>query len=375
VPAERSAFLLLPLFPGYLTDFQTRHDEVRCASASVLNLRSLCSARPVLGVTVTDSIVATAITSLPPGAEGGHHADRDAPSTPAAGAAHGRQEEHSMRARASLVGRVVGLCAVAWVTAASAQQAGPAPAGIRAAPDVTVAVMAADLAGPRGLLVDRSGNLLVAEESAGRIVRVSVDGRKTRIAEGIRAPHDLELDAAGNIYVAETPTGKILAISPAGEVSTYIDGLGTPVDLGFNRNGELLVCELSTLQVTAYRSRSERRVLVSGFRPHGLAFDGAGATYVNDLSNSRLVRVAKNGEVTQVAGDLELLIGVAIGPSGDLYVAERDRGRLVRVDPAGTTTIVLQGLTTPRDPAFDSAGNLYVAETDAGRVLKVSGRF
>ena len=163
-------------------------------------------------------------------------------------------------------------------------------AGIIAVSGVTVTAWATDLSGPRGLLVDASGGIWVAEQSTGRVVKVGLNGQIRTIADGLRSPHDLEMDTHGNVYVAETPTGSIRMISPTGVVSTYADGLDGPVDLAFNRNGELLVCEYGGQRVVAFSSPREKQVVVSGFRPHGLAFQKSGAVYVNDISGSRLIR-------------------------------------------------------------------------------------
>lgn len=187
-------------------------------------------------------------------------------------------------------------------------------AGIAAAKGVSVAVWAANLEGPRGLLADRAGALWVAEENGGRVVKVEPGGKVTKLADGLMGPHDVEVDARGSVYVAETATGKVLQISSTGAISTFAEGLEGPVDLAFNRQGELVVCEVPGQRVVAFKSPREKRKLVSGFRPHGLAFDKSGSTYVNDLSGKRLVRVSPDGTIEQVAGSLDVTIGVAIGP-------------------------------------------------------------
>ena len=147
------------------------------------------------------------------------------------------------------------------------------------------------------------------------------------------------------------------------------------MDLAFNPQGELLVCEFSGERVIAFKSPTDKRNVISGFRPHGLAFPRSGATIVNDITGSRVISVSPDGKVDVIAANVELPIGVVIGPSGDLYVAARNAGQLLRITLSGSRTILLRGLKTPRDPAFDAKGDLYVAESDAGRILKVTGRF
>jgi sugar lactone lactonase YvrE len=185
-------------------------------------------------------------------------------------------------------------------------------------------------------------------------VRITSAGRIVQIAGGLKGPHDLESDAHGNLYVAETGRNRIAQITPNRVVRSYIDGLNTPVDLAFNPQGELLVCEFSGERVIAFKSPTDKRIVISGFRPHGLAFPRSGATIVNDITGSRVVRVSPDGKVDVIATKVELPIGVVIGPSGDLYVAARNAGQLLRITLSGSRTVLLYGLTTPRDPAFNA---------------------
>src|SRR3989304_3673087 len=54
---------------------------------------------------------------------------------------------------------------------------------------------ATGLAEPRGLLVAPSGGLYVAGPKSGSIVKITPDGKITRIADGFVSPHDLAIDA------------------------------------------------------------------------------------------------------------------------------------------------------------------------------------
>lgn len=248
-------------------------------------------------------------------------------------------------------------------------------AGITAAPGVAYTVFATNLSVPRGLLANQDGSLSVAEEGAGRVVRITADGRVVEIAGGLDGPHDLESDAQGNLYVAETGKNRIARIAPNGTVTSYIDDLNAPVDLAFSPQGELFVCEFTGERLIAFKSPTEKRVVISGFRPHGLAFPMTGGIIVNDISGSRVIKILADGKVDLIADKIDLPIGIVIGPSGDLYLAARKAGQLLRISRNGTRTVLLSGLKTPRDPAFDAKGNLYVAESDGGRILKVTGRF
>lgn len=246
---------------------------------------------------------------------------------------------------------------------------------IRSGSGMGYTVFATGLAGPRGLLFSRSGDLFAAEQSGGTVVRITPDGSVNRFAKGFSAPHDLAFDASGYLYVADTGANRVALVSPEGSVTTYIPGLNVPVDLAFHPNGELFVCELYAGTVTAYRDAMKSKVVASSLdKPHGLAFDNTGVTYINEWSGNRVLKMDPKGQLQTVA-TVEGPVGIAIGKSGDLYVAQPQAGKISRFKVDGTRFTLIEGLNEPRDPAFDEAGNLFVAETGAGRILKVTGDF
>ena len=258
---------------------------------------------------------------------------------------------------------------IAW---APRCEAGPE---IRPVSGMGYEVFATGLAAPRGLLFSRSGDLFAAEQSGGTVVRITPDGRVSRIAKGFSAPHDLAFDAFGYLYVADTGANRVAMVSPDGSVTEYIPGLNVPVDLAFHPNGELFVCELYAGTVTAYKSGKKVKVVASGLdKPHGLAFDNTGVTYINEWSGNRILKMDQKGRLQPLAA-VEDPVGVAIGKSGDLYVAQPQAGKVSKVKMDGTRVTLIEGLNEPRDPAFDQAGNLFVAETGAGRILKMTGDY
>jgi sugar lactone lactonase YvrE len=99
---------------------------------------------------------------------------------------------------------------------------------------------AATFNGPRGIVMDNSGNLFVADVLSYKIRKItpagvvttfagsgtnaSVDGTGT--AASFNEPSGLAIDSSGNLYVGETGGHKIRKITPAGEVTT-LAGAGT----------------------------------------------------------------------------------------------------------------------------------------------------
>src|SRR5438045_1768308 len=83
--------------------------------------------------------------------------------------------------------------------------------------------------------------------------------------------------------------------APDRKVSTWVAGLKSPVSIIFNAAGELLVGEYAASRIVAFASPDKRRVIATGFRPHGLAIGSDGTLYASDLSNNKVVRIGANG--------------------------------------------------------------------------------
>lgn len=121
--------------------------------------------------------------------------------------------------------------------------------------------------------------------------------------------------------------------------------------------------------------------------------------YVADFGNHRLRRIAPDGQVTTLAGDVEGFAdgkgtaarfsgpnAIVLGPDGNLYVADAGNARIRRVTPSGVATTVagdgvrgmLDGPGTkarfayPTGLAFAPDGRLYVVDRWAHSVRAVA---
>ncbi len=121
--------------------------------------------------------------------------------------------------------------------------------------------------------------------------------------------------------------------------------------------------------------------------PTGVAFDDAGGVYVTEAGYSygelwttpRLVRVERDGRITQVASGTGAPWNGLAYANGAFYVAaagHRDGGRILRIDPAGSTTTLVDSLPSFGDhhtngPAVGPDGFVYFGQgvaTNAGVV-------
>ncbi len=246
---------------------------------------------------------------------------------------------------------------------------------------------------PGGVAVDSAGTLFISDTYNNRIRKVS-NGIITTIAgNGINGPSPdgspatslslsfpkgIAIDRAGNVYFAEFFARRIRKLS--GDTITTIAGNTSP---GFSGDGG--PATLATLR-----------------EPIGIAIDSNGAVYFSDSSNDRVRKVSGgiittvvgNG-ATGFSGDggpatsasLAFPEGVAVDPTGNIYIGDAQNQRIRMVSKGIITTIggngqfkfsgdggpaVSASVQSPASVAVDSAGNLYIADTGNNRIRKVS---
>ncbi len=241
-----------------------------------------------------------------------------------------------------------------------------------------------DLWNPRGVAVDGSGNLYIADASNHRIRKVSpFSGMLTTVAGSGRGgilggagspgefsgdggpatearlgfPTDVAVTASGEIYFADTRNFRIRLVE-GGSIRTFAGGRGDRP-----RPPTTLIRE------------DVRPTEADFFLPYGVAVDGEGNVYINDQGNQR-IRYVTQGKIWTLAGSgsdwdrldnvegkyfgdggpanqarLNFPFGVAADAEGiNVYIADRDNNRIRRVGPDGILALMVTSL------AFDTTG-------------------
>jgi trimeric autotransporter adhesin len=245
----------------------------------------------------------------------------------------------------------------------------------------------ARLHNPRGVAIDASGNIYIADttnrrirmvtESAGIITTVAGYGTVGFSGDGGLAtsatlyyPDGIAIDASGNIYIADSTNHRIRMVTKSTGLITTVAGNGT---IGFSGDGGL---------ATSARLHN----------PRGVAIDASGNIYIADTYNNRIRMVTKStGIITTEVGNgtsatLYNPSGIAIDTSGNIYIADtyNDRIRMVTNSTGIITTVAGDGfsgdgglatsarLHNPRAVAIDASGNIYIADTDNHRIRMVT---
>ena len=134
------------------------------------------------------------------------------------------------------------------------------------------------------------------DSPTGNVYRLSLDGKKlTLITSGIVRPVGAVVDAQGTIYVADECGGAVVRITPDGR-STRIGGFGQPDDVAFDHHGNLLLIDLQPsihALIRVRQSTGKHEILASkGFiEPQGLVVDGNDTIYVSDDYANEIVEI------------------------------------------------------------------------------------
>jgi CubicO group peptidase (beta-lactamase class C family) len=248
--------------------------------------------------------------------------------------------------------------------------------------------------GPAGIAVDKAGTLFVADEGSSTIRKVTSSGTVTTVAgragfagsadgDPIHArfnhPFGIAVGADDTLYVSDAASHTIRKITASGRVSTLAGKAGS-------------------------EGSSDGTGAAARFgAPNGLALDHLGNLFVADSANGTIRKVTPGGVVTTVAGSADLkgaadglgslarfssgVRGLSIGNDGMLYVGDSWNHAIRRIAPNGLVSTLAGNLgmhgwadgtgsaahfDDPRGTAADSSGNLYVADTGNNLLRKVT---
>ena len=230
----------------------------------------------------------------------------------------------------------------------------------------------------RGIGLDPSGNLVIADAAAGTVSRMTpADAVTTVFQSAVAAPVASVFDHSGNLYVANKGNNTISKVTPAGVVSIFVPAsaaLAKPEALAIDAQGNLYVGNAGPNGANATISKVTPSGAVSTFvgtgqglnQPQALAFDANGNLFVanTESPSSTILEVSPSGTVSTFIPEtakLGVAGGLAFDASGNLYIA--DANMILKAGPTGSfsTFASLPGFAEFPEPlAFDTSGNLYV---------------
>ncbi len=250
----------------------------------------------------------------------------------------------------------------------------------------TRVVVASGIGDPDDLTLDAQGNLIVADNSRGKLLRITLAGQISTIIAGLAEPEGvLSMPDGTLIFSVQGQNGQHIdqidrlaagSTTPT-TLATFTNPTGTPGLDGLSIDtltGDILAADSPNGKV--YRVSIDgktRTLLASGFvRPVEAINDSAGNIYVADEYGNEVVRIAPNGTQTRLVHLLDP-DDLAFDRDGTLLVTALGDNNLYRLDP--TTGHVLATIATdlhePQGLAVDAQGDLFVSEELAGTVLEL----
>jgi sugar lactone lactonase YvrE len=210
-------------------------------------------------------------------------------------------------------------------------------------------IFATGLSSPVGMALDSEGRLLVANWSAGTVVRVSQNGQVTTIAAGLEGPSGLALAANGDIFVASYSGDVVWKILKAGKREVFARGLATPAGLSFDSQGRLLIANRRTNQILAADSAGQLSVAVEGDlqTPVGAVHLPDGSYFVSNI-NGGVAYAKADGRAHTVSREfLQPGPGIAIADTESVFVVDYGGTEVKPVYSDGRTKIVAGGFKSP----------------------------
>jgi len=255
-----------------------------------------------------------------------------------------------------------------------------------------------------GTAIDSFGNLFIADAGNNVVRKVDTNSVATIVAgngsgsfsgdggaatnAGLFFPSTVIVDKAGNLLIADNYNNRIRKVDTNGIITTMVgNGLGylnlIPYQVGDGgaaTNGTL-------------------------WNPSSMALDTNGNLFIADLGNNRIAKVGTNGIITTVAGIPDTIggngpdgfpattarlsnpFGVALDSANNLYIADTYNYRIRKVNGSGTiSTVAGNGtsgysgdggsptsakINSPMGVVVDAARNLYIVDTGNHCIRKV----
>jgi sugar lactone lactonase YvrE len=271
-------------------------------------------------------------------------------------------------------------------------------------------VLTATFSDPFGIVVDKRGNVIVADAGqSNRIRRITVDGKVETIAgssEGFadgdagraqfNTPSGIAIDKGGNLVIADTSNNRIRRLSADGSKVSTVAGSGVagfkdgpeneaqfdgPIGIAVDKQGNILVADayndcirqvaadgrVTTIAGTGLPGYSDGQAASASFdTPVGVAVDRQGNIFVADAGNHAVRKITAQGEVTTIAGgmsdggqgsDVRLSrpVGIVVTHDGFLFISDEGTSRVIRIDPEGSAKSYAGGASGFADGVEDQA--------------------
>lgn len=254
---------------------------------------------------------------------------------------------------------------------------------------------------PAGLATDGSGSVFIADTEQDRVRRVdAVTGIITTVAgtgergfsgDGQAAtgaqlaePRGLAVDASNNLFIADASNGRIRKMDGVTKAISTIAGTGSIFD-PFNEGALATSVGLQCVSDVAVYSTGD--LLIADRCRHAIFKVDISAQTISTVAGTVNNHGFSGDGQAATAAKLKSPYGVAVDSDDNVYIADTGNDRIRKVDHVAKTIDTVAGstpglsgdnatptaaqLTGPRGVAVDAFDNILIADTGNNRVRKV----
>lgn len=242
---------------------------------------------------------------------------------------------------------------------------------------------------PRGVIVDRSKRIHVADTGNGRIQSFELNGRFKGFVRPLgasvpTAPRSMALMPRGVMVIGDAEDTRLFKVDANGvsvgitqRISVNQEPVPPATRIQATPNGELILTDNAQGRVVIIDTRDRiASVLTEGLQaPWGIALAGSGNLYVTDTKSNRILQYHGNrlmatfGGPGSNPGQFQTPRDIAVDASGHMFVADSRNRRIQVLDGDGTPVLDMGGMgagpfqSTPEALALDDGEHLVVVES------------
>lgn len=233
---------------------------------------------------------------------------------------------------------------------------------------------------PLGMSFDASGNLYIAENGQGNILKVTNPGDRSTsftylFATGLSSPVDVKVASNGDVYVLNSPTGggSIVRYNSSGTLlGTITTALVNPTALALNSDGNLLVSEIGGA-IKSVTTGGVVTTLSTGFTfPTGISLYSTNRLAIADAGDNsiKILNLTNTANITLLAGGngagytngsgfsaaFNTPRNLSTAPNGSLVVADQNNHRVRIISSGGVVDTIYGVATNSWDPYLPNSG-------------------
>jgi DNA-binding beta-propeller fold protein YncE len=251
-----------------------------------------------------------------------------------------------------------------------------------------------EFSNPCGVVVNKQGNILVAEYGNNRIQEFDRRGNFVRIwwvSQGLQRLCCMALDNQGNVVASDTENHRIQVFDGEGNIlrmwGTYGSGQAqfkNPWGVAVDREGNIVVADYGNNRIQVFDEKgnflrmwgSQGTGQAQFKEPACVVVDREGSVIIADYGNSRIQVFNRGGTFLRMWGregagkaQFKQPWGLAVDGKGNILVADSDNHRIQVFDGEGNFLRMWGSRGTgpaqflnPRSVTVDAEGNVIVAE-------------